>query len=342
MAHQAAAALLLLILLMTGDFPHAKTLPASDAVRAVYLGTSYIANQEKIAELERILLHTNANGIVIDIKDSNALSPEHLEKLVTRFKRHGIYTIARIVTFQDSYFARAHPEIAVKTSSGAFWHSGRAVWQRYWLDPASSVAQDYNIAVAKRAIDAGFHELQFDYIRFPTDGNMKDIVFPIFNPALQTKGDVMKQFFKKIKLIKSYAPQVILSIDVFGEVFLYGKEPGIGQHLDEIALYFDVISPMAYPSHYQCRAFGVQDPTAHPYRVYYETLQKGLVFLKERHVMVRPWIQDFTIPSIYGCGPTVSYTKERVRDQIRAGEELGVNGFMLWNVRNNFTIDVLK
>lgn len=315
----------------------------ADEIKAIYLGTNNIFNERKIAELEKVLVTTKANGIVIDFKDSNFLPLDYLFGLVKRFKKHNVYVIARIVAFQDSYFARQHPEIAIKTSDGSFWYSGRKDWKRYWLDPASALAQEYSIETAKRAIDCGFDEIQFDYIRFPTDGNMKDIHFPFFNQGKQSKAEVMKEFFKKINTaLKNYSPKTIIGIDVFGEVFVYGNEAGIGQNLEEIAEYFDVISPMAYPSHYMCNEFGLKDPTDNPYKVYYDTLKSGKNRLKNRQVIIRPWIQDFTIGSIYGCGPTVFYSRNKVMDQIRAGQDLGINGFMLWNANSNFTVNVFE
>lgn len=312
-------------------------------IKAVYLGTNSIFNERKIAELEKVLAVTKANGIVIDFKDSNFLPSDYLFGLAKRFKKYNAYIIARIVAFQDSYFARQHPEIAIKTSNGSFWHSGRKDWKRYWLDPVSALAQEYNIETAKRAIDLGFDEIQFDYIRFPTDGNLKDIHFPFFNQEKQNKTGAMKEFFKKMnETLKTYSPKTIIGIDVFGEVFVYGKEPGIGQNLGDIVEYFDVISPMAYPSHYMCNEFGLKDPTANPYKVYYETLKSGKNRLKNRQVIIRPWIQDFTIGSIYGCGPVVFYGRNKVMDQIRAGQDLGINGFMLWNANSNFTIGVFE
>ncbi len=144
------------------------------------------------------------------------------------------------------------------------------------------------------------------------------------------------------KELKSYSPNILIGIDVFGEVCLYGREAGIGQTLSDIAEYFDVICPMAYPSHYMCGEFGVKDPTAHPYKVYYTTIKNGLKFLNGKKVIIRPWVQNFSITSIYGCGPTVYYDVDKVRAQIKAGEDAGVDGFMLWNASNNFTIEVLK
>ncbi|MDP1629262.1 MAG: putative glycoside hydrolase [bacterium] len=351
MTRMVASALLAIFLLapttVSGESPKIK--PPPDKVRAIYLGSPNLFNEKKIAELEKIIADGStgspqgANGIVIDFKDSNLPPYERLARLAKRFKNQGAYTIARVVTFQDSYFARRHPEIAIKHSDGSLWHSGRKEWKRYWLDPASPLAQNYNIEIAKKAADCGFDEIQFDYIRFPTDGNMQDIRYPIFNPQEQSKAEVMKGFFQKIRReLKSYAPDILISIDVFGEVFAYGKEAGIGQILADVTEYFDVICPMAYPSHYKCGAFGLKDPTTDPYKVYYETLKRGLTRLDGKSVIIRPWIQDFTIQNIYGCGPTVVYTKEKVLAQIRAGRDLGISGFMLWNASNNFTAEVFK
>jgi len=318
-----------------------KLLPSSDEVRAVYLGSNSIYSKKKIAELEKIISTTNANGIVIDFKDSNLPDEKLIANLVERFKKLNAYTIARIVVFQDTYFAKRHSEVAIKTSSGDFWWSGKKSWKRYWLDPASSLAQDYNIEIAKRAIDAGFDEIQFDYIRFPTDGNMKDIYFPIFDPVKMNKTLVMRNFFEKIhRELKAYSPKVSLGIDVFGEVFVYGGGNSIGQNIINAADYFDVLCPMAYPSHYKCGEFGLQDPNAHPYKTYYSTLSAGLRFLKGKKVIIRPWIQDFTLRNIYACGPKIVYTEDKVAEGIRAGRDLGINGFMLWNVGSKFQIGV--
>lgn len=306
-------------------------------IMALYLGTNNIYNKKKIAELEGLLKTTKANGIVIDFKDNNALPQEYMTSLAKRFKDAGAYTIARIVVFQDTYFARKHPDIAIKTGSGLFWWSGRKIWKRYWLDPASLRAQQYTVEIAKRAIDAGFDEIQFDYIRFPTDGNMSDIYFPIFDSVKETKSEVMARFFKKLHdELKTYSQKTVLGIDVFGEVLLYEKESGIGQNLAEIAKYFDVISPMAYPSHYMCGEFKVKDPNAHPYLVYQVTLRNGLKFLGGINVIIRPWIQSFTLQNIYGCGPKIIYDKVKVKAQIQASRDQGIQGFMLWNVSSLF------
>jgi hypothetical protein len=306
-------------------------------VHAVYLAIGHIYSKSKVDELIEIIKNTGANAVVIDFKDSNVPDMKRMRELTARFRDANAYTIARIVVMQDSLYARKHPEIAIKSAGGGFWYSGRSSWKRYWLDPAANLTQEYAIATAKLAIDAGFNEVQFDYMRFPTDGNMKNIVYPAYRGA-QSKSDVMRGFFERIHHeLKAYNANVILSIDVFGEVLLYGKERGIGQNAADVGKYFDVVSPMAYPSHYQCGEFGVRDPTAHPYKVYFDTIRKGQGYLSGTNAIIRPWVQDFTLTSIYHCGPRVVYTAERIREQIRAGEDLGVHGFMLWNAGSRFT-----
>lgn len=307
-------------------------------VRAVYLAIGHIYSKSKVDELIEITKNTGANAVVIDFKDSNVPDMKKMKELVARFKNADVYTIARIVALQDSSYAKKHPEIAIKSTAGGFWYSGKNSWKRYWLDPAANLTQEYTVEMAKLAINAGFNEVQFDYMRFPTDGNMRNIVYPVFRAGKQSKEDVMRRFFERIHHeLKAYNAQAILSIDVFGEVLLYGKERGIGQNAADVGKYFDVVSPMAYPSHYQCGEFGVRDPTAHPYKVYFDTIRKGQGYLRGTNAIIRPWVQDFTLASIYRCGPKVVYTAERIRQEIKAGEDLGVHGFMLWNAGSRFT-----
>jgi len=325
--------------LIVGKTVSANTLPYAN-IRSIYLATGYINSDKKVTELLDIFKTSDANGIVIDFKDSNVPDMERMKYLAGLFKGYGVYTIARVVVFQDSHFAEAHPEAAIKTSSGELWWSGKKSWGRYWLDPASPVAQDYTIAVAKKAIDAGFDEVQFDYIRFPTDGDLNDIVYPVFRVSTSTPNKIaaLNGFFTKLRSsLNGYKVGVKLGIDIFGDVMTYGKASNIGQDLVSIGTYFDVISPMSYPSHYNCGAFDVQDPTAYPYTVYNSTISAGQRTLKGSNSVIRPWVQDFTMTSIYKCGPLVYYNTARVNEEIKGGRDLGVNGFMLWNAGNNFT-----
>lgn len=327
----------------TTDDKAAKVLAANN-IKAAYLTSAHLDNPKKISYILKLIEETELNAVVIDIKESAVyLKPRHIQT-IRRLKERGIYTIGRIVVFQDSVLARERPDLAIKTREGKLWRSGRFSWNRFWTDPASAEVAAYNIGVAKRAIDAGLDELNFDYIRFPSDGNMHDIVYPVWDGATP-KHIVMERFFVRLRQeLKAYKPSIVLSVDIFGYVFLNGAEMGIGQRLEDATKYFDVLSPMPYPSHYHCQEFGVPDPNTQPFLVYDRTLSAGLAKLTKMGVspIIRPWIQDFSIRNIYGCGPPVKYGTVEIRDEIRASQKHGCAGFMLWNPSSTFTQNALS
>ncbi len=321
------------------------------SVKSAYLGIDHLYNQKKIDYIFSLFDETELNAVAIDFKVDKPQINQYVKDLIARFHQKGIYVIGRLVMFQDSYLAKTQPRLAIRNKNGEMCFSGRKNWQRYWVDMASDEVSDYNIEIAKRGIDMGFDEINFDYIRFPSDlsncGLKNNILYPLWDG--KSKYQTMRQVFSALnRQLKDYAAKnntrVILSIDIFGEVFAYGEEPGIGQKLLGIAEFFDVISPMAYPSHYQCGEFGFKDPNANPYAVYNRTLEPGLKYLKAIGFKgeVRPWIQDFSIANIYGCGPVVYYGPQEIKAQIRASEELGIAGFMLWNAANNYTKKALS
>ncbi|MBI5005422.1 MAG: polysaccharide deacetylase family protein [Candidatus Lloydbacteria bacterium] len=314
--------------------------PPETPVRALYLSIDNLSNKKKIASIERILETTDANALVIDFK-IDAIAPEKIIRgLVEQFKKSNAYLIARISVMQDSRFARRNPGAALHRPDGSLWWSGRKEWGRYWVDPASPEVLAYAIDVAKRAIDLGFDEINFDYIRFPTDGDLRSIVYPIYDPRTATKSAVMNRFSSELtRALRAYHPNIKLSIDLFGEVVAFGHEKEIGQELSGAAAYFDVIAPMAYPSHYRCGTFGLKDPTVYPYLVYKKTLASAKKFLAKEHpnTAIRPWIQAFSITSIYRCGPYVPYGPEKIREQIQAGIDLDIPSFMLWNAGSHYS-----
>ena len=251
----------------------------SDKIRAVYLSVDHLYNPSKVGYIFSLFDGTELNAVVIDFKVDKPQVNQYVKDLIELFHQRGIYVIGRLVMFQDSYLAKTRPHLVIRNKNGEMCFAGKKVWQRYWVDMASDEVTDYNIEIAKQGIDMGFDEINFDYIRFPSDlknCNLKnDIMYPIWDG--KDKYRVMRRVFSAIgERLKSYAAKnntrVILSIDIFGEVFAYGSEPGIGQKLSDIAEFFDVICPMAYPSHYQCGEFGLKDPNTNPYMVYKRTL----------------------------------------------------------------------
>lgn len=325
--------------------------PELKEVKAIYL-TGYTAGwKARRNELIQFVENTELNAVVIDIKDASgriffetdlALAEEigsvqvripDLEEWLKELKEKGIYTIARIVVFQDPYLARNMPEIALVNQFGELWrdYKGQA-----WVDPTRQLVWDYNIDLAKEAVKIGFDEINFDYIRFPSDGNIKAIVYANLDNDNQKeeKNLVMKEFYEYVNDSLKFEP-VLTSADLFGMTLLRSDGMNIGQRLEDAAPNFDFIGPMVYPSHYPPGHQGFANPAEHPYEVILHSLNSGKNIIEQAgRAQLRPWIQDFDLGAVY--------TPAMIQAQIQASIDGGASGYFVWNASNNYTVAGFK
>jgi len=197
------------------------------------------------------------------------------------------------------------PEVAVKNKfTGGIWRDRKGI---SWVDPASKFVWDYNIEVSKEAIKLGVDEINFDYIRFPSDGDMKALAYPVFDENQLSKSQQLEQFFKYLN--ENLKPtEVKLSVDLFGLSTVNNDDLGIGQKIEPAYLYFDYVCPMVYPSHYANGFIGYQNPAQYPYEVIDYSLEKALIkrenlikemasttpdFASSSVGILRPWLQAF-------------------------------------------------
>ena len=307
-----------------------------DEVKGIYLTMWTASRRSKMDELIKLIDETDINSVVIDVKGSQGeliydIWPG-IKDLTRELHQKNIYTIARIVVFQDSGYAVEHPEFALKKQDGSLWRDRRGF---AWLDPASKGSWEHIVDVAKKAIDLGFDEIQYDYIRFPTDGNLSAIVYPTWD-GQKPRHEALKEFFSYSRSeLKKYHSKVNLSIDIFGYTFIRSDDLGIGQVLSEALDYFDYISPMVYPSHYSAGNFGFDNPANHPYEVISETLKNGLVNLNlnvsdnetVKH-KIRPWLQVFDMGA--------RYDSIKIKAQTEAVYDNGSQGWLLWDPNNRY------
>lgn len=236
----------------------------SHNIKALYM-TGVVANDQGRAathlrnEVIRLIDETEINGLVIDVKETKGSEvTDNLKPFVEELKKKGIWTIARIATFRDNSQIETYPEFYIKTAEDAIWRDNKG---NAWLDPMNLGARLYLAQFSKEIADIGFDELQYDYIRFPSDGNMLAIKYSDYNPALTTKSAALRDFFSFIhNNMKSYKPEIILSADLFGYVAITPEDLGIGQRLQDIGTYFDFVSPMIYPSHFYSGFYVPADP----------------------------------------------------------------------------------
>ncbi len=316
------------------------------SVKAIYLSSWMAGSKKARPRIMQIFDTTEINAVVIDVKDytghiSYKVSDPYLKEVGSAEKRipdikqfikelhdKNIYVIARITVFQDPYFVDKRPELAVKTKSDMTkkWRDRKGI---AWLDAGAEDVWKYVITIANDAYSVGFDEANFDYIRFPSDGNMKDIYYPFSDG--KKKADVVKGFFEYVKK-EIGGTGMKTSADVFGLTTTDLGDMGIGQVLENAVSNFDYVAPMVYPSHYAKGEFGVANPASKPYEIIYPSMKKAITRIKALGLdpnILRPWLQDFDLGA--------TYTKELVKEEIRAVYASGLNSWMMWDPSNQYT-----
>jgi hypothetical protein len=310
------------------------------------LMTGYTAGGSRFDDLVAMIDRTELNAVVIDVKNERgelswmprseqarmggAGFPMISDPAATirQLKRKNIYVIGRIVAHQDTHLAKVRPDLAIQDTKGGLWKNTKGLT---WLDPYSTEVQDYNISLAIEAIELGFDEIQFDYIRFPTDGDATRMWFPHKDNRLPHF--VIADFLKRAR--QQIVPRgAYLSVDLFGLVALVADDLGIGQKLELIARHVDYVSLMLYPSHFNLGEYRIPDPEKDPYKTVSVSLRDAKRRIRGTGAKLRPWLQDFSL--------RVPYTPVEVRKQIDAAEDTGVNEWILWNAKNRYQEDALR
>jgi hypothetical protein len=350
-------------------------------VKAVYFTGWSAGLRRRVDYLVDLHRTTAINAVVIDIKDySGNLSYEvstpearqygaarrmirDFDGLVNRLHHEGIYVIARLTVFQDPVLAEARPDLAVHRVSklpkqekrgpltaDSLWRDRKGL---AWIDPASRPAWDYVVSIGRDALAHGADELNFDYVRFPSDGDLNDMYFPHWD-GKTPKHQVIREFFG---YLKKQLPDARLSADLFGLAAVNDDDLGIGQVIEDAYGPFDAVCPMVYPSHYARKFLGFPNPAQHPYEVINYSMKEARGRLEDfsrpkpapakadgaaapeveiKAARLRPWIQDFNMGAKYDAA--------MVKSEIKAVEDaLGDRfaGYMVWAPSNVYTRQAL-
>jgi hypothetical protein len=338
--------------------PDGAKLDQTGYIKGLYISYSALGSEKFREHVKQLLETTELNAIVMDFKgDRGYLTfPTHVamakeigadrgvtledpSELMQWLKDHHIYTIARIVIFKDDLLARAHPELAVTDSyTGGIWKDGEGL---AWADPNYHATWDYNVALAEEAADMGFNEVQFDYVRFPTDGSIKRATFALENTQ-EKRIAAITGLLKRAK--DALTPRnVRLSADVFGYTSWVDDDLGIGQHIESIAPYLDVISPMVYPSTFSYGLPGespeFRNAIAYPYEIVNKSTARAIARARAANpnIEIRPWIQDF---QDYAFDERI-YTPDEIRLQMDGARDAGGRGWLLWDPAVVYTSEAL-
>lgn len=312
-------------------------------VRAIYL-TGLMAGSDRGIKIVQRWREAGGNAVVFDIKDSDGtvnIPFEHpligshkvyihdLPKYTRFLHSQGMHAIARIAIFRDERLVLAHPELAIKSKkSGQPWReNGKLVW----TDPSRVEVQEYDIALAEAAAAAGADEVQFDYVRFPAEGDQKDASFSFMKsrPEWQ-RSDVIADFLRRA--YTDLRPKgVLLSLDVFG-VMAWRRPVDLshtGQDIVRMAKYCDVLSPMIYPSHF-FGMDGIARPGDEPEHFIGESMDRFAKITQGSGVVIRPWLQAF-------AWRTKTYSPKYIEVQVLTAKNKGGVGFLFWNANNDYS-----
>jgi hypothetical protein len=321
--------------------PHSEIALTPFQVKALYLSTYGITSKKlRTAALEAVK-ENNLNALVIDIKSDRGfiafktdiplaeevgaqklILVKDIKALVADLKEKGLYLIARIVVFKDDPLAAAKPQWAVKAKGGGVFRDREKL---RWVDPFQREVWDYNIAIAKAAAEAGFDEIQFDYVRFPDNRGTG-----FLKPANEdSRTEAITGFLEAAH--QALVPyNVMVAADIFGYVLWNTNDTDIGQKIDRALNAVDLVCPMLYPSGYQFGIPNYRNPVQHPYEIVFLSLKRARERTDASPLRFRPWLQAFRDYAFRGG----DFKEDRMRIQIKAAEAFGASGWMFWNPRN--------
>lgn len=352
--------------------PSVTYIETPEPLKAIYMSQCVVGTPNFRNSLVDLIERTELNAVVIDVKDfsgyisfktenpklKNSVSKKcgasDMKEFVKYLHDKNIYVIGRITVFQDPYMSSLRPDLAVrKKSDGGVWkdHKGLS-----FIDVGAREHWDYIIEIAKEAYAIGFDEINFDYVRFPSDGNMQDTDFTHSRGI--SKQEALRQFFEYLyRALKDTGMKT--SVDIFGMTTTNYDDLNIGQILEHTLPYFDYIAPMVYPSHYPPNFNGWKNPNEQVYDLIYFVMKSAVdrtlatssrikmiggepiasttpqLYTKVPYdkLKIRTWIQDFDYGGNYG--------PKEVRDQIQATYDVGLTSWMIWAPSNRYTEEAL-
>jgi len=327
-------------------------IPTPEPMKAVYMSACVASTPSWRSDMKKFVEETELNSIIIDIKDYSGTISIYDESLqandttgckvtdmmefVGELHKSGIYVIGRVTVFQDPYYAKLHPSLAVQSKSGGVWKDRKGL---SFIDVGAKEYWDYIIDLSKKSYALGFDEINFDYIRYPSDGNMADAHYSL-TVGTSTKSEMLENFFSYLhENLKNTG--VKTSADIFGYATLLPDDLGIGQILEKVLPYFDFVYPMVYPSHYSQNTGGFGDPATHPYEIVKYSMESAVKREAAQRIVLgvatstpsklKPWLQDFDLGANYGVA--------EVQAQIKATYDSGLTGWLMWDASNKYTRD---
>jgi len=317
-----------------------RTLPAE--IRGVHVTMALLSLPGKLDEY-LAMRNDGLTALELDVKDENGevgyqsataplarkigsartyYRPRHVADKV---HQAGLYLIGRVVVFEDPYLASKRPDMAIQHRGGGIYTTPAGLG---WANPYDKRVWDYDVDIAESAARAGFDEIMFDYVRFPSDGDVSSAVYP--GKVHERKGETIAKFL-------AYAHERLEPLGVRISAAVFGlaatRDLGIGQRPKLMAPSLDAIYPMVYPSHFGSGEYNIPSPDDAPGATVTMALRQFRRELTGSQTRLVPWLQDFSLGRPYRLGD--------VESQIDAARKLRSSGYLLWNANGVYTENAL-
>jgi hypothetical protein len=340
-------------------------LPADKAARlqaaagrhGIYV-SSFWASGELLEKHLAFLKKNGLNSIVVDCKEdfgyvtynTSLAAPYRIGAVQKRFRiedlvrvahENGLYLVGRIVVFRDKqlYNADNYAWAAWDKAAKGPWRyvkktvdeatGAESYYQgEHWVDPYSEYVWDYNIAIAKELEEKGVDEVQFDYIRFPSDGDLSRVSFRYRKEGMG-KYEALESFLSKARASLT----IPLSADVYGYCGWARISNWVAQNIEMYSRHVDVIQPMFYPSHFPRDFLGSMEYLPRAGYIYREGTRRA-AWIVEGRALIRPYVQAFRIGSETSFSMPVS--NQYLMNQVEGSLAGAGSGFTLWNASNDY------
>jgi hypothetical protein len=324
---------------------------APPVIRGIYVNAYAAGSPQHRAKLLALTDSTELNAWVVDVKDDDgirytsrlplarelskgSIPLRDLRTVVDTLRAHGIYPIARVVVFKDSHLARARPEWAIRTPSGGLWTDKAG---NRWMSPWDERVWEYAIGVATEAAEAGFREIQFDYVRFPEA--YRSLPRQVHAKERGARAEAIAGFLTEARR-RLHPLGVTVTADVFGMSMNEARDVGIGQQWETLSGVVDHLLPMVYPSHYfPTHLPGIKRPNRMPYETVRTSVGMGVIRNRRMReagltpARIIPWIQAFSAPWV---DRGFRYGPDEAAAQMRAVYELGLEDWIFWQAGSNY------
>lgn len=367
--------------------------PLPEHVRALYMSACVAGTPSFRNNLIELVEQTELNSIMIDIKDyagtiafpvtegfwqpawqASGCGARDMANLIADLHERDIFVIGRITVFQDKFLAPQRPDLAVLRTDGSVWKDHKDLG---FIDVAAEAYWEHIVDLSVQAYNLGFDEINYDYIRYPSDGDMQAAVYPHTTQSEwpNNRPANLEAFFQylhqeltdpdnfaAVRHENTGREEAVpyTSADTFGMTTTSYNDLSIGQIQERIAPYFDFVAPMVYPSHYPNGWRGYTNPNHYPYEIVYQAMRSGVTRMQATTTSVSGFLHErigTTTPVVYqkpDFGPERfrtwiqdfnyggTYGPEEVRAQIQASYDAGVESWMLWAPSNRYTREALK